>query len=145
MLASVLTGIRRRFGYALLWDAHSIRSEVPTLFQGVLPVMSIGTNDGASCDPRLERAVLKAAQESGHSVALNGRFKGGYITRHYGTPDDNVQAIQLELAQRSYMDEQTLLYDEDAAARLRVALGAMLDAFLSNASRPDGSRRSGVT
>ena len=135
-LAAELKRIRRRFGYAFLWDAHSIRSEVPTLFQGLLPVMSIGTNDGLSCERRLERAVVQAAQESDYSVVLNGRFKGGYITRRYGTPDDNVQAIQLELAQRSYMYEQTLLYDEDAAARLRVVLRAMLSAFLHSASRP---------
>ncbi|MYF71039.1 MAG: N-formylglutamate deformylase [Proteobacteria bacterium] len=133
MLATTLTRIRRRFGYALLWDAHSIRSEVPTLFRGVLPAMSIGTNDGASCDPHWLHAVLHVARESDYSVVLNDRFKGGYITRHYGNPGDGVHAIQLELAQRSYMDEQTLRYDEDAAARLRVVLRAMLNAFLHSA------------
>ena len=135
MLDAVLTRARRRFGYALLWDAHSIRSEVPALFRGVLPDLSIGTNDGASCAPRLQRAVHQAAKESDYSVVLNGRFKGGYITRRYGNPDENVHAVQLELAQHSYMDEQTLRYDEDAAARLRVVLRAMLGEFVSNARR----------
>ena len=135
MLATELARIRGRFGYALLWDAHSIRSEVPTLFQGVLPDMSIGTNDGASCGPRWQRAVLQVALESDYSVVLNGRFKGGHITRRYGNPDDNVHAIQLELAQRSYMDERTLRYNEHAAGRLRVVLRTMLSAFLRCAGR----------
>ena len=135
MLDAVLTRARRRFGYALLWDAHSIRSEVPALFRGVLPDLSIGTNDGASCDPRLQRSVYRAARATDYSVVLNGRFKGGYITRHYGNPGDDVHAVQLELAQHTYMDEQTLRYDEDAAARLRVVLRAMLGEFVFNARR----------
>ncbi len=135
MLDAVLTNTRRRFGYALLWDAHSIRSEVPALFRGVLPDLSIGTNDGASCDPRLQRAVYRAASATDYSVVLNGRFKGGYITRHYGNPGDDVHAVQLELAQHTYMDERTLRYDEDAADRLRVVLRAMLGEFVSNARR----------
>lgn len=135
MLDAVLTRARRRFGYALLWDAHSIRSEVPALFRGVLPDLSIGTNDGASCGPRLQRSVYRAARAADYSVVLNGRFKGGYITRHYGNPGDDVHAVQLELAQHTYMDERTLRYDEDAAARLRVVLRAMLGEFVFNARR----------
>ena len=135
MLDAVLKSTRRRFGHALLWDAHSIRSEVPALFRGVLPDLSIGTNDGASCGLRLQRAVYRAAKGTDYSVALNGRFKGGYITRHYGNPGDNVHAVQLELAQHTYMDEQTLRFDEDAAARLRIVLRDMLGEFVSSARR----------
>ena len=135
MLDRVLTSTRRRFGHALLWDAHSIRSEVPALFRGVLPDLSIGTNDGASCGPRLQRSVYQAANGTDYSVVLNDRFKGGYITRHYGNPRDNVHAIQLELAQHTYMDERTLRYEEDAAARLRGVLRAMLCEFVSSARR----------
>ena len=134
-LDAELTRIRSRHGYALLWDAHSIRSEVPALFPDVLPDLSIGTHEGASCDHRMQHAVYRAAKGSDYSVVLNGRFKGGHITRHYGNPDQSVHAVQLELAQHSYMDEQTLRYDEDAAARLRVAIRAMLDAFVSSARR----------
>ena len=134
-LDTALTRIRRRFGYALLWDAHSIRSQVPALFRGVLPDLSIGTNDGASCDLTLQRAVYQAAKGSDYSVALNGRFKGGHITRHYGNPGERVHAVQLELAQHAYMDEQTLRFDEEAAARLRVLIRVMLDEFMSSARR----------
>ncbi len=132
-LDAELTRICRQFGYALLWDAHSIRSEVPTLFDGVLPDMSIGTNDGASCDPYRQRAVYQVAKRSDYSVVLNGRFKGGYITRNYGNPENNVHAIQLELAQRSYMDEKTLRYNEGASGRLSDVVRAMLSEFMSNA------------
>ena len=135
MLDTELTRIRHQFGYALLWDSHSIRYEVPTLFDDVLPELNIGTNDGASCDTRWQRAVYQAAKGSDYSVVVNGRFKGGYITRKYGNPDENVHAIQLELAQRSYMDEQTLRYDEEAAARLSVVLRAMLSEYISSARR----------
>ena len=134
-LGAELRRVRRRFGYALLWDAHSIRSEVPALFPGVLPDLSIGSNDGASCDFRMRRAVHQAAKRSDYSVVLDGRFKGGHITRRYGNPDERIHAVQLELAQHTYMDEQTLRYDEDAAARLSVAIRAMLDAFMSCARR----------
>ncbi len=132
-LDAELTRMCQRFGYALLWDAHSIPSEVPTLFDGVLPHMSIGTDDGASCDRRLQRAVYRAAERSDYSVVLNGRFKGGYITRNYGNPGNNVHAMQLELAQRSYMDEETLRYDDEAAGRLSDVIRAMLSEFISNA------------
>jgi len=131
LLGAELERIRQQFGYALLWDAHSIRSEVPGLFGGLLPVLNIGTNDGVSCDPVLQRAVFEAAGDFDYSVELNGRFKGGYITRNYGNPNNNVHAVQLETAQRSYMDEETLRYDEDAAGRLGNVIEAMLRKFVS--------------
>ena len=133
LLGSELDRIREEFGYALLWDAHSIRSEVPSLFDGVLPDLSIGTNDGASCDRRLQNAVLEAAESSGYSLALNGRFKGGHITRNYGDPETSVHAIQLELTQRLYMNEATLSYDEKAADNLTNVVRGMLGAFLTSA------------
>ncbi len=133
LLDTELKRIGKQFGYALLWDAHSIRSEVPDLFGGVLPDINIGTNDGASCDSHLQHAVYEAAKKSDYSVTLNERFKGGYITRNYGNPDNNVHAIQLELAQRSYMDEKTLRYNEEAAARLGDAILTMLNEFILNA------------
>jgi N-formylglutamate deformylase len=89
----------------VIYDCHSIRSEVPRLFEGVLPQFNIGTNSGKSCAPDLAEGVLQVCRTSGASVVLNGRFKGGYITRNLGAPDAGVHAIQMELATRGYLRE----------------------------------------
>jgi N-formylglutamate amidohydrolase len=105
-LAAELERIKARHGYAILLDAHSIRSRVPRFFAGQLPDLNLGTADGRSCDGALQAAVLDMLQAAaGFSAVCNGRFKGGYITRHYGRPDEGVQALQLEMAQSCYMDE----------------------------------------
>jgi N-formylglutamate deformylase len=105
MLNETLNALRVRFGYALLWDAHSIMSEVPLLFDGQLPDFNLGIGQGA-CPQIVADKLLDVAQSAAHRTAvLNGRFKGGYITRHYGAPDRNIWAVQLELSQRAYMDE----------------------------------------
>jgi len=121
-------------GYALLWDAHSITSRVPTLFDGELPVLNIGTWDGRSCGQEIADAVVRAAESGAYEAVHNARFKGGFTTRHYGRPDRNVHAIQLELAQRAYMDEVTTDYDLDKASQLREVLRGMLDAFTKTAA-----------
>jgi len=103
-----LDRVRDIHGFAILFDCHSIRSNVPWLFDGQLPVFNIGTNDGVTCDPRVEEAVTSAlCEDAQFSSVLNGRFKGGWSTRRYGQPDQNVHAIQLEMAQRVYMLESS--------------------------------------
>lgn len=130
-LQEELSRIRQKFGYALLWDAHSIQSRVPSLFNGVLPDLNLGTNDGSSCSSRLQDAVHKIGLRSEFTIALNGRFKGGYITRAYGDPNQDVHAMQLELAQCTYMDEDSFGYDETAANRLINVIQGMLEEFKS--------------
>ena len=133
-LNAALAGMRARYGLALLWDAHSIASRVPRLFDGELPVLNLGTFDGNSCNPRIANAQHQIAEASPYESVMNGRFKGGYITRHYGDPAGNVHAVQLELAQRAYMNERTLEFDRDKSAELGATLNAMLDAFQEAAS-----------
>ena len=128
-IESTLAAIHAEHGYALLWDAHSIPSVVPRLFDGALPELNIGTNSGKSCAAGFETSVVDVAMESPYSVAVNGRFKGGYITRHYGQPASNVHAIQLEIAQRAYMDEASTAFDAEKARRLRGTLRGLLQAY----------------
>jgi len=105
-LARQIDRLRQRHGYALLLDAHSIESVLPRFFDGRLPDLNLGTADGASCAAGLQQAawtVLSGADA--YTAVANGRFKGGYITRHYGRPGGQIHALQLEIAQRAYMDE----------------------------------------
>jgi len=117
-------------GFAILWDAHSIRSQVPRLFDGTLPDLNLGTHSGASCAPGLRALVgarLSALERWSHVV--DGRFRGGHITRHYGRPADAVHALQLELAQSTYMDEAAGLptWSPSRAAPLALALRDLLE------------------
>ena len=115
-LAQELARLRSTHGRAVLWEGHSIRSAVPFLFDGRLPDFNLGTAAGKSCSPSLQQRLegVLAAQKEYTSV-VNGRFKGGYITRHYGDPDNRIDAIQLELAQCNYMDEDSFAYDAASA------------------------------
>jgi N-formylglutamate deformylase len=133
-LAESLAHIREQFGYALLWDAHSIRGTLPLLFEGDLSDLNIGTNNGQSCPKAIEDAVATVAVQSPFSSVVNGRFTGGFITRHYGDPGQRVFAMQLELAQRCYMNEKTLRYDASRAAPLCTTLHSMLAAFQESAA-----------
>ena len=131
-IQSELARLLRVHGYALLWDAHSIRSFIPHLFEGKLPDFNLGTFNGASCDPQLAQRLQRVcADAKGYSHVLNGRFKGGHITRYYGAPENHVHAVQLELAQSTYMDEvEPFAYREDLASCTREVLGRLLTAAL---------------
>ena len=130
-IETTLAGLRERHGYALLWDAHSIASVVPRLFHGTLAVLNLGSNGNASSAKALARDVVYAATGSGYDLVVDGRFRGGYITRHYGQPDSDVHVLQLEIAQRGYMDEASGDYDEAKASRLQETLKPMLEAYLA--------------
>ncbi len=131
---ATLTAMRNKHGYALLWDAHSIPSIVPRLFDGELSELNLGSNDGASCGAAIETAVAEIAGLSDYSCVVNDRFKGGYITRHYGSPANNIHALQLEIAQRAYMNEKSTSFDEKKAADLRDTLRRMIRTYLETAN-----------
>lgn len=127
-LAAELAALRERHGLALLFDAHSIRSVVPRFFEGTLPDFNFGTARGASADAGLAAPAFRVlASAGGYTAADNGRFTGGYITRRYGAPAEGVHAIQLELTQRTYMDEAYPFgYRPDLADRVRPVLSELL-------------------
>lgn len=132
-LAEVLEHVRARHGFAILWDCHSIRSHIPFLFDGVLPDLNIGTNGGTTCAPALQAVALQGAANSGLTHVLNGRFKGGWTTRHYGRPTDGLHAIQMEVAQSAYLAAESPPWTFDArrAQPLRACLSAILTTLSS--------------
>ena len=132
--AKLLT-LKEAYGYALLWDAHSIPSEVPRLFDGELPVLNVGTNDTMSCAETIADDVFDVATSSDYDTVMNDRFKGGYITRNYGNPQNNVHAIQLEIAQRAYMGEKSREFDAAKAEKLRDTLRSMIETYIASAEQ----------
>ncbi|MBV8665262.1 MAG: N-formylglutamate deformylase [Burkholderiaceae bacterium] len=136
-LSEQLQRLRTQHGVALLWDAHSIASEVPRFFEGRLPDFNIGTASGSSCAADLSNKLGAIAETAaGYSMALNGRFKGGHITRHYGNPAGNTHAVQLELSQITYMEEShPYRFDERKAQAVRPTLRQFLETMLAEAEK----------
>lgn len=123
-----LARIRATHGIAVLWEAHSIVSRAPRLFEGRLADFNLGTADDASCDPALSSRLEAAFLAKSHSAVLNGRFKGGYLTRRFGRPADGIHAVQLEMAQCLYMEEAApYAFREDLAAQVRPILREQLE------------------
>ena len=131
-LREELDRIRAQHGRVTLWEGHSIRgNDLPFLFDGRLPDLNLGTANGASCSPALQaRIEAELAAQTDYDWVANGRFKGGHITRHYADPDNGIDAVQLELSQRNYMDEESFAFDEAKAARLQPLLRTLLQIAL---------------
>ena len=130
-IGAQIARVKARHGIALLYDCHSIRSAVPYLFDGVLPDFNIGTNSGKSCAPELTAAVETVCKSAAnYSHVTNGRFKGGWTTRHYGRPETSVHAVQMELSQDSYMQSgEPWVYDEPRASQVQIPLKTILNAL----------------
>lgn len=128
-----LERLRAEHGHAVLFDGHSIKGELPWLFEGRLPELNLGTASGTSCAASLrERLAALLASQHDYTQVVDGRFKGGYITRHYGRPGEGVHAIQLEMCWHCYMHETPPFdYDEAAAARVQPLLRRLLETLLA--------------
>ncbi len=145
-LSREIVRLHETFKRIALFDAHSIRSRIPRLFDGELPVFNLGTNSGASCDPGLREAVSAVLAASTESLVIDGRFKGGWITRAYGKPGQGIEALQLELACRAYMQEPELPaldnwpapIDEARARPTRATLKRVLEMILAAVGRDPG-------
>jgi N-formylglutamate deformylase len=122
--------LHERHGRVVLYDAHSIRSRVPRFFDGELPVFNVGTNGGGTCHPALSQEVERICRATGEPTVVNGRFKGGWTTRHYGQPETGVHAIQMELAMRCYLDEATGEWQSDGASATQAVLTRVLQSCI---------------
>ena len=130
-----LARLKSQFGYAILFDAHSIAAKVPMLFTGTLPDFNWGTNNGAACHPYLENAVAEAVKAP-YSQVVNGRFKGGFITRSFGQPQDSIHAVQLELSQATYLQQSpqqanSYLLDAAKVPAIQQQLQTVIEACLA--------------
>ena len=128
-LAEELQRVKAKHGIAVLFDCHSIRSRIPFLFEGILPDMNIGTDGGVTCAPEIETITHAFADSTPYSAVLNGRFRGGWTTRHYGCPTEGLHAVQMELAQSTYLTSEAApwAFDDNKATHLRRCLLGILN------------------
>lgn len=136
-LVNELARLKEQHDQVVLWDAHSIRSYLPRFFDGELPCLNLGTAGGAACAAEIASCAVEQASGTGYSWVLNGRFQGGYVTRHYGNPSAGIHAIQMEISQRAYMRESRHHpeFDDAQAAPLRGHLRTMLEALIAQMHR----------
>ncbi|WP_144900158.1 N-formylglutamate deformylase [Luteimonas cucumeris] len=131
-LQAELARIHAEHGRVVLWEGHSIKGDLPFLFEGRLPDLNLGTVGGTSCSPLLQsRLEAVLAGQGDYDFVANGRFKGGYITRHYNNPSKGIDAVQLEISQRIYMDEDSFVYDAIKAARAQATVRLLLQAAIA--------------
>ncbi|MEO6064481.1 MAG: N-formylglutamate deformylase, partial [Lysobacterales bacterium] len=130
-LRDELDRLQTSHGRVLLWEGHSIKDELSFLFDGRLPDLNLGTVDGTSCSQELQSRIESAlVAQSAYGYVVNGRFKGGHITREYGDPSQGIEAVQLEISQRIYMDQDAFVYDPVAARKAQATLAAILTSAL---------------
>lgn len=132
-LREELERLRTEFGRVVLWEGHSIKGDdLPYLFEGRLPDLNIGTAGGISCRPETQARLQSVLEEQDRfDWVINGRFQGGYNTRHYHDVDNGIETIQLEMSQRTYMDEQRVAFHQEKAEQAQVVIAALLHAALS--------------
>ncbi len=117
-----LTRLKNKFGKVLLWDCHSIRQMVPTIQKEKFPDLILGDADGTSASPGLIESALSVLDHDSYSVSHNHPFKGGYLTRHFGKPQNNIHALQLEMSKVNYLDDSETKYDNVRAGKMQELL-----------------------
>ena len=129
-IESELDRLKHEFGYAVLIEAHSIKSRVPRLFEGTIPDFNVGTNNGLSCSPDLQDQIAGVLEsQNDYSHVINGRFIGGYITRHFGSPEHKIHAVQFELSQATYLDEEAAQWDDVNATKVQTVFSKIMQAI----------------
>lgn len=129
-VAELLQATKAEFGKALLFDAHSIRKVVPGIREEAFPDLILGDNDGKSADKAIIETAFSALKSDGYDLQHNHPFKGGYITRSFGQPSDNVHALQLEMAKTNYMNDSETAYDQARADQIRAILQNVFSALI---------------
>ena len=131
-LEAEIKRLHSEYGQVLLWEGHSIRSVVPRLFEGTLADLSLGTADGRSCSAHLQHVLVAQLEaQQAYQFVVNDRFKGGYITRHYGRPEQSIQAVQLEITQKNYLDEDAFSWNAVRAGHLQKLLRRLLECAMA--------------
>lgn len=131
-LAELIEEKKKKFGRVLLWDCHSIRQSVPTIHKEKFPDLILGDADETSCSRELINAALSTLTNSAYTVQHNHPFKGGYITRHFGKPQENIHALQLEMSKVVYMNDEETVYNETRAGRMRDLLRTTIKKLISS-------------
>ena len=129
-IQSILDGIIEEFGYALFWDAHSIRKYVPLIRKDDFPELILGDNDGKTADQQLVDSTLGILNQRGHQINYNDPFKGGHLTRYFGKPEKNQHALQLEMTKVNYMNDEEKEYHPQRAGRMRESLHMVFKGLL---------------
>lgn len=132
-IKSQLEKVRKKFGYAIFFDCHSIKRNVSTISDKPFPDLILGTQDGKTCHGDIAKAAIDTLQNSPYQLSVNAPFKGGFLTRNFGCPELDIHAIQLEMSQDLYMNEETTSYDREKAEKLRATLKLMIEKILQTA------------
>lgn len=133
-IQDLLDEVKQQFGKVLLWDCHSIRQQVPTIHKEKFPDLILGDADGTSASPGLIESAIRNLESGGYQFSHNYPFKGGYITRHFGKPDENQHALQLEMTKVNYMDDSEKSYHEGRSNKMRLLLMKTLDDLVERLS-----------
>ncbi len=121
-IEEILADLKKEFGVALLFDAHSIKKNVPGIQKDDFPQVILGDNDETSAHPELIQTAVESLSGKSFNFSHNFPFKGGFITRSFGKPEQNIHALQLEMTKTNYMNDSETEYDLERAEKIQQIL-----------------------